>query len=162
MTVKLSNCKTVKLLSVRCGSGGQTIVFLLMALTILMFALLWNVDLHRLVAGKTHAQNAGDAAALSAARWQGESLNLVGELNLMHALALSANDTAAVDAITSMQARICFTGPLAGLVTAQIAAKNNRVYNENSSYSGDILYRFDGPLTFPEFIAIWYVVNYIY
>ncbi len=67
-----------KPLSVRGYRRGQTIVFLLMALTILIFALLWNIDLHRLVAGKTHAQNAGDAAALSAARWQGESLNLVG------------------------------------------------------------------------------------
>ncbi len=85
----------------RRARGGQTIVFLLMALTILIFALLWNIDLHRLVAGKSHAQNAGDAAALAAARWQGESLNLVGELNLMHALALSANDGAAAGAITS-------------------------------------------------------------
>ncbi len=118
-------------LSGRGDRRGQTIVFLLMALTILMFALLWNIDLHRLVAGKTHAQNAGDSAALAAARWQGESLNLIGELNLMHALALSANDAAAVDSITSMQARICFTGPLAGLVVAQIAAKNNRVYNDD-------------------------------
>ena len=147
----------------RCG--GQTIVFLLMALTILIFAVLWNIDLHRLVAGKTHAQNAGDAAALSAARWQGESLNLVGELNLMHALALSANDTAAVNAITSMQARICFTGPLAGLVTAQIAAKNNRVYNDKDftalldEHARDVR-RYDevvgGQLLFPEpFPGAW-------
>ncbi len=151
--------------SVRCASSGQTIVFLLMALTILMFALLWNIDLHRLVAGKTHAQNAGDAAALSAARWQGESLNLVGELNLMHALALSANDQSMADATTSMQARICFTGPLAGLVAAQIAAKNNRVYNDDDFTS--LLYeharevrRYDEPvggqLLFPEpFPGAW-------
>ena len=121
----------VMLLSDHGRRRGQTIVFLLMALTILMFALLWNIDLHRLVAGKSHAQNAGDSAALAAARWQGESLNLIGELNLMHALALSVNDAVAVDAITSIQARVCFTGPLAGLVVAQIAAKNNRVYNDD-------------------------------
>ena len=70
----------VMLLSDHGRRRGQTIVFLLMALTILMFALLWNIDLHRLVAGKSHAQNAGDSAALAAARWQGESLNLIGEL----------------------------------------------------------------------------------
>lgn len=107
---------------------GQTIVFLLLALTILIFAFLWNVDLHRLVSGKISAQDAGDAAAIAAARWQGETLNLVGNLNLAHGLAVAAGDDAAIDAITQMQARICFTGPLAGLVVAQIAAKNNRVY----------------------------------
>ena len=149
----------------RRARGGQTIVFLLMALTILIFALLWNIDLHRLVAGKSHAQNAGDAAALAAARWQGESLNLVGELNLMHALALSANDGAAAGAITSMQARICFTGPLAGLVVSQVAAKNNRVYNDDdftsllNEHSRDVR-RYDevvgGELLFPEpFPGAW-------
>ncbi len=165
MTVKPSNRQTVKLLSDRTSRCGQTIVFLLMALTILIFALLWNIDLHRLVAGKTAAQNAGDAAVLSAARWQGESLNLIGELNLMHALALSANDQMAVDAVTSMQARICFTGPLAGLVAAQIAAKNNRVYNDDdfsallTEHARDVR-RYDEPvggkLLFPEpFPGAW-------
>ena len=108
--------------------AGQTVVFLLMALTVLVFIFLWNVDLHRIVSAKSLSQNAGDAAALAAARWQGASLNLVGELNLMHALALSAQDSAAVDAITNMQARLCFTGPLTALVAAQVAAKNNRIY----------------------------------
>ena len=110
---------------------GQTIVFLLMALTVLVVIFLWNVDLHRIVAAKSLSQNAGDAAALAAARWQGATLNLVGELNLMHALALSAQDTAAVDAITNMQARLCFTGPMTALIAAQVAAKNNRIYSRD-------------------------------
>jgi hypothetical protein len=113
--------------------GGQTIVFLLLALTILAFVFLWNVDLHRIVWAKSLSQNAGDSAALAAARWQAETLNLVGELNLMHALAMSLNNAdtpAAVDAITNMQARVCFTGPLIGLMAAQVAAKNNRLYEQ--------------------------------
>lgn len=110
---------------------GQTIVFLLLALTILVFAFLWNVDLHRLVSGKISAQDAGDASAIAAARWQGETLNLIGNLNLAHLAAVGAGDDAAIDAITQMQARICFTGPLAGLVVAQIAAKNNRIYQND-------------------------------
>ena len=60
--------------------NGQTIVFLLMALTVLVFIFLWNVDLHRIVAAKSLSQNAGDSAALAAARWQGTTLNLVGML----------------------------------------------------------------------------------
>lgn len=108
--------------------GGQVVIFLLMALTLLVFVFFWNVDLHRIVAAKSLAQNAGDAAALAAARWQGNTLNLIGELNLMHALALSAGDGAAVDAITNIQARLCFTGPMTALAAAQVAAKNNRIY----------------------------------
>ncbi len=103
-------------------------MFLLLAFTALVFVLLFNVDLHRIIQRKDQAQNAGDAAALAAARWQGATLNLVGELNLLHALALAAQQPDAVDAITNMQARLCFTGPLTGLFAAQIAAKNNHMY----------------------------------
>jgi hypothetical protein len=117
---------------------GQAIVFLVLALTILAFVFLWNVDLHRLVASKSLAQNGGDAAALAAARWQGDTLNLIGELNVMHALVLAgagepgtpeaAAADAAVDAITNIQARLCLTGPMVALMAAQVAAKNNRLY----------------------------------
>ena len=108
--------------------SGQAVVFLLLAFTALVFVLLLNVDLHRIIQRKDQTQNAGDAAALAAARWQGSTLNLIGELNLLHALALAAQEPAAVDAITNMQARLCFTGPMTGLFAAQIAAKNNRIY----------------------------------
>ena len=110
--------------------SGQVIVFLVMAFTALAFVLLFNVDLHRIIQRKDQVQNAGDAAALAAARWQGATINLVGELNLLHVLALCAQDPAAVDAITNMQARLCFTGPLTGLLAAQVAAKNNHIYND--------------------------------
>lgn len=115
------------------GRRGQAVVFLVLVLTILAFVFLWNVDLHRIIAAKSLSQNAGDAAALAAARWQGDTLNLIGELNLMHAVALAANDgttAATVDAITNIQARLCFTGPMVALMAAQIAAKNNRIYEE--------------------------------
>lgn len=110
------------------ANAGQAVVFLLLALTALVFVLLFNVDLHRIIQRKDQVQNAGDAAALAAARWQGATLNLVGELNLLHALALVAQNADAVDAITNMQARLCFTGPMTGLLAAQVAAKNNHIY----------------------------------
>jgi len=108
--------------------SGQAVIFLLLAFTALVFVLLFNVDLHRIIQRKDQTQNAGDAAALAAARWQGATLNLVGELNLLHALALANGQPAAVDAITNMQARLCFTGPLTALFAAQIAAKDNHIY----------------------------------
>lgn len=107
---------------------GQAIVFLLFALTALVFVLLFNVDLHRIIQRKNQVQNGGDAAALAAAHWQAATINLVGELNLLHVLALLNEAPEAVDAITNMQARLCFTGPLTGLLAAQSAAKLNHIY----------------------------------
>jgi hypothetical protein len=110
------------------GRDGQAVLFILLTLVILVFCLLFIVDLHRIIQRKDQAQNAGDAAALAASRWQGSTLNLIGELNLMHALALTVPNPAAVNAITNMQVRLCFTGPMAGLLAAQVAAKNNHIY----------------------------------
>lgn len=107
--------------------SGQAAVFLLAALVVLVAVLLWDADLHSLVAGKSKARNAGDAAALAAARWQANTLNLVGDLNLAHLAALDAGDHAAVASITSMQARLCFAGPMTALAAAQAAAKKNGV-----------------------------------
>ena len=101
-----------------------------MAVTILTFVLLWNLDLHRIIGLKTRGQHGGDAAALAAARWQASTLNLIGELNLMQALALSVDHPEAAETIAGVQARLCFTGPMAGLIAAQVAAKNNRLYAE--------------------------------
>ncbi len=147
----------------RVASGrtrGQAVVFLLLALTALVFVLLFNVDLHRIVQRKNQTQNAGDAAALAAARWQGASLNLVGELNLLHALALVAQSPAAVEAITNMQARLCFSGPMTALFAAQIAAKNNHMYVDSDMTSlltehaetvrTEYASTFNGEMYFPE------------
>jgi len=112
--------------------SGQAVVYILLALTTLIFFLLYIVDLHQIVRRKNQTQNAGDAAAIAAARWQGSSINLIGELNLMHVLALSQQNEEAVNAITNMQKRLCFTGPLAGLFAGQIAAKNNHIYNDDA------------------------------
>ena len=111
----------------RRRSSGQTLLFLMMALAILFFVVLWTADLHRFVSVKDRSQNAGDAATLAAARWQATSLNLVGELNLLHILALAAGDAAAVDLVTGTQARLCYTGPMTGFAASQQAAKLNGI-----------------------------------
>jgi Flp pilus assembly protein TadG len=131
MTLKPHHSFWRKQLSLTRSRSGQAVIFLLLVFTVLVFFLLFNVDLHRVIQRKNQAQNAGDAAALAATRWQATTLNLLGELNLMHVLALAAlpePDRAAVDAITNMQARLSFTGPLAGLYASQVAAKNNHIY----------------------------------
>jgi hypothetical protein len=104
-------------------------IFLIMALVILAFVAIWNFDLHKIIYVKSLSQNAGDAAALAGARWQGITLNLIGDLNIMQAVALTQGDTNAASAINDVQARLCYVGPMVGLMAAQQAAKNNGVFN---------------------------------
>jgi len=111
--------------------SGQVMIFLIMVLVILVFVVLWNTDLERILRVKSLAQDGGDAAALMAARWQGISLNLVGDLNILQALAVAADDQDAVGAISNLQTRICFTGPMIGLIAGcqeQQYLRNLRVY----------------------------------
>lgn len=103
-------------------------IFMIMILVILAFVVMWNFDVHKIINTKAVTQNAGDAAALMAARWQGITLNLIGELNVMHALSLAAGDTVASDAITNIQARLCYAGPMIAFMASQQAAKNNGIY----------------------------------
>lgn len=107
------------------GRRGQVILLVLFAAVALLVAALWLADVHHAVLAKDKTQNAGDAAALAAARWQATALDLEGELNLFHALALASLDHAAVEAVTNAQLRLLFAGPLAGVAAAQQAAMLN-------------------------------------
>ena len=107
------------------GRRGQVILLVLFAAIALLVAALWLADIHHAVLAKDKTQNAGDAAALAAARWQATALDLEGELNLFHALALASLDHAAVEAVTNAQLRLLFAGPLAGVAAAQQAAMLN-------------------------------------
>lgn len=125
---------STKLNTKTTNCSGQAIIFIVMAICILVFAMLWMVDVHRIIHLKDRSQNAGDAAALSAARWQATSINFIGELNLMHAVASSMGDDITVDVITNTQLRICFSGPMTGVASAQQAAKLNGIHvNEDFS-----------------------------
>jgi hypothetical protein len=123
--------------------GGQTLLFMVLALVVLALVLLWVFDVHKTLYVKHVTRNAGDAAALAAARWQGITLNLIGELNVMQAVAISEGlargDTKFPDAevLADLQARLCFVGPIMGLATAQQAAKNNGLY-VNEQFTDDL------------------------
>ena len=108
--------------------AGQTMIFLIMVMVCLIFVVMLNFDVHKIIHTKTVTQNAGDAAALMAARWQGITLNLEGELNVMHALAMVSGDTDTINAISNIQARLSYAGPMIAFMGAQQAAKNNGIY----------------------------------
>lgn len=117
--------------------SGQAIIFLMVVMVIGLLVVLWNYDLHNIVTTKVRIDNAGDAAALSAARWQGITLNMIGELNLMQAAHVCESlvdphdpkDVARVqdevDEIANLRARLALNGPLMGFVAAQSAAFMN-------------------------------------
>lgn len=107
---------------------GQTLIFLLMIMLVLFFLAIWHFDLHKILYVKALSQNAGDAAALAAARWQAETLNMIGDLNIMQAMALMSEDTETAISIADLQARLSYVGPLIGAMAAQQAAKHNRIY----------------------------------
>ena len=119
-------------------------VFLLVIVVILALVVLWNFDLHKIIAVKLRSQNGGDSAALAAARWQGIALNLVGNLNVLQAAALSdalvrgQPDAPEAREIADLEARLCFVGPITGFAASQVAAKNNRMY-VNSLFTADVL-----------------------
>lgn len=113
--------------------SGQAIIFLMVVLVIGILAVVWNFDLHRVVSAKLRMRNAGDAAALAAARWQGHTLNMIGDLNLIQAALVSTSiDTNGnfylppqAPVLHELRSRLEFLGPLAAFAVAQQTAFNN-------------------------------------
>ncbi len=64
---------------------GQTLVLVVIFLLILMFGVVFLFDYQSVIRGKMKSQNAADAASLTGAFWQKNTLNLIGELNLVKA-----------------------------------------------------------------------------
>ncbi len=104
---------------------GQVAIYLLMVLVAIFLIALLNVDTFDFVRGKNRAQNAGDAAALAAARKQGRLLNELGKLNIAHIVAAVENDVEECERIVMDQRRLVLLGPVDGLRLANRAAKKN-------------------------------------
>ena len=112
---------------------GQIVLVLVVMLAALMILVLMNVDVFIAARSKNRLADAGDAAALAAARWQGLTLNLIGHLNLAHieAACRYADDPNASSnicaGIAALQERIAFAGPLMGCYDANRAAQLNGI-----------------------------------
>ena len=138
-----------------------------------LLVVVWNFDLLRVISAKIRVRNAADSAALAAARWQGRTLNMVGDLNLIQAALISVayadwldlpkkgrpNFEDYLDAegyvaeyvdLHELRARLAFVGPLAAFAVAQQAAFNNGAFHdpelaENLALlAEDIRYRVEG------------------
>ena len=109
----------------RASRSGQVVLILAFILLGLVFLFLMASDIFLAVRNKNRVQNAGDAAALMAARWQGVTLNLIGELNLMHLAAACETNVEAMAGIVALQERLAITGPMVGFWAANETAKRN-------------------------------------
>lgn len=124
--------------------SGQAMIFVVMVVVVLAFVVLWNFDVHKTLFVKVRTRDAGDAAALAAARWQGASLNIIGDLNIVQAallseaLAMGDTEFPEVEALHELRSRLNFVGPVIGMVAAQQAAKNNGIF-VNSEYTDMLL-----------------------
>ncbi len=129
----------------RRGERGQTLILGVLAMVVLLLAIILLFDLQNVIRIKIKSWAGADAAALAGSQWQVNTLNLIGELNLIKACTTLvtdipplAHDTPeSIEAksalLCEMQARVSFVGPLIGFAAAQQAAKNNGI-NVNPNY----------------------------
>ena len=106
----------------RRGQIALLLAFVLAAIA--LFALL-DVDVFTATRSKFRLENAGDAAAIAAARRQGELLNAIGRLNLRHIAAAAACRTNECEKIVLEQKRLALVGPVKALELASKAAAKN-------------------------------------
>ncbi len=77
----------------RRRESGQTLLFGVLSLIVILIGILILFDIHSVIRGKVKAQTAVDAAAVAGANWQMHSLNLIGELNLIKACTVLISDS---------------------------------------------------------------------
>ncbi len=108
--------------------SGQAIVLLLGVIFAILAMVYWMMDIHTILMTKLRLQDGGDAAVLSAARWQAAGLNLVGEINLLRAFMLvDGAEPEAVEALLELQQRVMLTTPFLAILSAQETAEANRM-----------------------------------
>jgi len=106
---------------------GQVAIYLVAVVLALAVLAVMNVSVFLSVRSKNRAMNAGDAAALAVARYQGELLNKIGADNIAHLKAAIEGDEEKCAEIMERQKRMCFLDPIEGLRIGNKAAELNQV-----------------------------------
>ena len=73
----------------RKNEKGQVLLAGIIMMTILIMCILYMFDIHNVIRGKIKVETGQQAAALTGAAWQRNSLNLIGEINIFKACFLS-------------------------------------------------------------------------
>ncbi len=140
--------------------SGQVLIVGVIMMVMVLLGILFLFDIHNVIRSKIKVSTAQQAAALTGAKWQKESLNLIGEINLIKACESLLYDDgkwqdgkstdpqkvsavviynvlkSRADLLTEMQTRVSFTGPLVGFAAANQAAKANGI-NGHPEYNLD-------------------------
>ena len=69
----------------RKNEKGQVLLAGIIMMTILIMCILYMFDIHNVIRGKIKVETGQQAAALTGAAWQRNSLNLIGEINIFKA-----------------------------------------------------------------------------
>ncbi len=108
------------------GRRGQIAIVFILLIAVLALLAAMNADVFLSVLKKNRMQNAGDAAALAAARSQGMLLNDIGRLNLERVEAILEGDFEGAAEKLAKQDWLRLVGPIEGpLYAAQAAAREN-------------------------------------
>ena len=128
------------------GKSGQIAIFLMLLIAGLVLMLALNVEVFTAARAKLKLQNAADASVIALTRWQGITLNLIGDLNLAHIKVV--NDRVPADAystnfiagITALQRHLSAIGPLVGFKAAnELAAENGAGRSERMANATDLI-----------------------
>ena len=126
-------------MKVASARRGQIAVLVAFALAAIAMLALMNVDVFLAARTRWRVQNAGDAAALAAARHQGDTLNRIGALNIKHIAAALANDTNECLRIVEIQRRVALLDPVDAVAAADRAAVANGIPRSKDNHFADIL-----------------------
>lgn len=125
MKLRTSNSLTRSPFNSLASKSGQVALVLVFVVVGLVFLFAMVADSFLGAKGKMRLENAGDAAALAAARWQGITLNTIGSLNMVHIAALCEGQTNVVDGIVALQERMAIVGPMMAMAAANAVARRN-------------------------------------
>ena len=106
---------------------GQIALYLVAIVVAITAIVVMNVSVFLSVRSKNRAMHAGDAAAIAVAKYQGELLNRIGELNVEHLKAAIEGDERKCEELMDKQRRLCFISPLDGIRIGNEAAMRNGV-----------------------------------
>ena len=144
--------------------SGQVIITGVIMLLVLLLLLVSIFDVHNVIRAKFKFETAQQSAALAGANWQKNTLNLIGEINLLKACAVMlegeknwdiplppAEDDDGIarrmaiqgrlDQLTEMQTRVSFIGPIIGYAAAQQAAKGERPGVQRREHLPQLVFR---------------------
>ena len=133
-------------MSMTQGKSGQIAIFLMLLIAGLVLMLALNVEVFTAARAKLKLQNAADASAIALTRWQGITLNLIGDLNLAHIKAI--NDRVPADefstnfiaGITALQRHLSAVGPLVGFKVANdLAAENGASRSDRMANATELI-----------------------